>query len=173
MFVTSLSADHHNADGELIGHYDFGSGLITVTLVNTLVSDAVTGSSVVPTLARFKYMDSGTSSTAATDGDTALNSPCQTTGGISRASATLSNNQTATTGNHAAILKYAGTITYPGSYAVTEWGLFDSAGSLTGSGANQYYSGGNLMDHKVFSAVNVNQNDTITFNYSLTLPSNN
>jgi len=51
MFVTHLSADHRR-NGELVRHYDLGSGLITVTCVNTLVSDAVTGSSVVPTLAR-------------------------------------------------------------------------------------------------------------------------
>jgi hypothetical protein len=29
-----------------------------------------------------------------------------------------------------------------------------------------------MADHKVFSQINVNQNDTITFNYSLSLPSN-
>jgi hypothetical protein len=141
MFVTHLTADHRNAAGELLGHYDLGSGVVTIKPVNDLVSDAVTGTSVVPTLARYRYMDSGTSSTAVTDGDTALNAPCQTSGGISRPTATLSNSQSATTSNHTAILKYSATVTYPGTYSVTEWGLFDDSRGLFDSSRSESVPG--------------------------------
>jgi hypothetical protein len=138
LVYTDLHAEHRRGD-QLLEERVLGSGVITVTLVNTMVSDAVTGSSVVPALARFKFMDSGTGTTAATDGDTALQTPT----GVARVTATLSNAQTATTSNHTAQLKYTGTITYNASYAVTEWGQFDAS------------TAGNLMDHRIFSAINV------------------
>lgn len=153
----------HTRNGKIIAERDLGSGVITVVFVNALVSDAVAGTSVVPTFARFKYYDTGTGTNAATDGNTALQTPIAS--GPSRAISTLSNGQSATTGNHAAILSYAGTITYNTvgpSYpiAVTEWGLFDASSS------------GNLMDRRVFSAFNVNSGDQLSFPYSVTLPSN-
>lgn len=155
-FITNLEGVQ-TRNGKVIRRRNLGAGVVTITLVNTLVSDAVTGSSVVPTLARFKYMDTGTGTTAATDGDTAL----QTPSGLARVVATLSNSQSATTGNHTAILLYAGTITYTGALAITEWGLFDAS------------TVGNLADHRIFSAYNVINGDQITWNYRLSLPSNN
>lgn len=153
--ATNLRAVHIR-DGKPLERRNLGSGLITVTLANTLVSDAVTGTSVVPTLARFKFFDSGTGVTAATDGDTAL----QTASGVARVTAALSNGQTATTGNHLAKLQYVGTISYSSSLAITEFGIFDAS------------TVGNLMDHKIFGAFNVVSGDSIQFTYLLSLPSN-
>lgn len=162
MFATHLAATHIR-DGKVLADYDLGSGVVTIGWVNAMVTDAVAGSSVVPTLARYKYMDSGTGSTAATDGDTALQTVIGS--GPARVSASTGNAQTATTSNHAAKISYTGTITYNTvgpSYpiGVTEWGLFDAS------------SAGNLADHRVFSVVNVNSGDAILFTYTLSLPSN-
>lgn len=162
LLATDLWADHIR-DGRVIDRRHLGSGLVTIGWVNTMVSDAVTGSSVVPTLARYKYMDSGTGTTAATDGDTALQTPI--TSGPARVVAALSNAQSATTGNHLAKLQYQGTITYNTvgptyPIAVTEWGLFDAAAA------------GNLADHRVFAAINVSSGDGIQYTYVLSVPSN-
>ena len=158
---TRLEAEHRDSTGKLIKAYDFGSGLVTITLVNDIVSDAVTGSSVVPTLARYAWIDAGTGVTAANEGDTTLQTPW----GGARVSLTpgsnITNFQTATTSNHAAIIQFQGTISFTGSFAITEWGLFTAS------------SGGHLGDHKIFGAVNVASGDSITFTYKLTLPSNN
>jgi hypothetical protein len=162
MFATHLDLIHRARNGRIIEVRDLGSGLVTVVGVNKLVSDAVTGG--IGTLANFKYMDTGTGSTAATDGNTALQTAITATA-PARVAATLTNGQTATTGNHAAILTYTGTILYNTSgptypIAITEWGLFDAT------------SAGNMWDHKIFSAVNVNNGDSITFTYNLTINSN-
>jgi hypothetical protein len=168
--TTELLARHYDKHGNLLEARTLGSGVIVIGLVNTIVSDAVTGTTAIPTLARYKYMDTGTGATAATDGNTALQTPV--TSGIARPVATLTNGQTATTGNHAAILTYSGTCLYNSvgpSYpiAITEWGMFDSAGT------SNPLTGGNLMDHRIFAAFNVNSGDQIAWTYNLTLPSNN
>ena len=157
MFHTNLEAlCFHN--GRLEDRIDLGSGVITIGLVNAIVTDVV--NATANGLPKYiHYHDSGTGTAAATDGDTALQTQA---GPATRATGTLTNNQTATTGNHTAIVKSAGTINYTTSLAITEWGCFDQAAQ-----------GGNLGDHRVFSAINVANGDSITFNYSLSLPSNN
>lgn len=161
-FLTDLRAVHRTKSGIILKEYQIGSGLVTVVGVNKLVSDAVTGG--IGTLANFKYFDTGTGATAATDGNTALQTVITATA-PARVASTLTNGQTATTGNHAAILTYTGTITYNTSgptypIAITEWGLFDAT------------SAGNMWDHKIFAAINVNSGDSITFTYNLTINSN-
>lgn len=161
-FATHLRAEHRSPKGLILGEYNLGSGLVTVVGVNKLVSDAVTGG--IGTLANFKYQDTGTGATAATDGNTALQTVITATA-PARVASTLTNGQTATTGNHAAILTYTATITYNTSgptypIAITEWGLFDATSS------------GNMWDHKIFSSINVNSGDSITFTYNLTINSN-
>ena len=127
--------------GRLEDVINLGSGVITIGLVNAIVSDVVNNTS--NGLNKYiKYHDSGTSTTAATDGDTTLGTQA---GPSTRATGTLTNNQTATTSNHTAIVKSAGTINYTTSLAITEWGCFDQAAQ-----------GGNMGDHRVFSAINVN-----------------
>lgn len=158
MFHTHLEAQHIR-DGAVIQRHDLGSGVVTIGLVNTLVSDAVTGASVVPTLKRYLgFHDSGTGTTAATDGDPVLVTQA---GPATRATATLTNAQSATTGNHTAKLQSQGTIAYTSTLAITEWGAFDQAAQ-----------GGNLGDRRTFAAINVVSGDGIQFTYVLSLPSN-
>lgn len=164
MFLSDLQLKHFSPEGELIETRETGSGLVTVVGVNQLVSDAVSAIAS-DTLANFKYMDSGTGATAATDGDTGLQTVITATA-PARVVSTLSNGQTATTGNHTAKLQYVGTVTYNTSgptypIAITEWVLMDAT------------SAGHCFDHKVFSAVNVSSGDSIQYTYLLSLPSNN
>lgn len=50
------------------------------------------------------------------------------------------------------------TISYTASYAVTEHGLF-----------NSFVAEGTMLDRSVFSAINVNNGDSIQFTYTLTI----
>lgn len=161
-FLSRLELVHKSRNGKIIEQRDLGSGLVTIGGVNLLVSDAVTGG--IATLANFKWHDSGTGTAAATDGDTGIQTAIAATA-PARVSGTLSSTQTATTGNHAAKMLNTATIVYNTSgptypIAVTEWGLFSAS------------TAGTMWDRKVFAAVNVNNGDSITFNYTLTISSN-
>jgi len=116
--------------------------VVTTAGVNFLV-DAFQN---VTEIENFKYHDSGTGTTPAVIGDTALETPC----GIARATGSQ------TEGASANIYKTVGTQTYDGTYAVTEHGLFSAA------------SAGTLWDRHVFSAINVVNTDQIEFTYELT-----
>jgi hypothetical protein len=153
---THLSAKHFRRD-RLYDCYDLGSGVITIGFVNALVSTAVTPAN--NPFATYHFHDSGTGTTAATDGDTALQTQA---GPATRATGTITNAQTATTGNHTAKLQDQGTISYTSTLAITEWGLFDQAAQ-----------GGNLCDRRVFSALNVVSGDSIQFSWQCSIPSNN
>lgn len=161
--TTNLSVKHLR-DGRVIEERDLGSGLTTVTWANQMIADAVNGSAMVPTLNRFKYMDTGLGSTAATDGDTHLQTPI--TSGPARVVSAIGNGQTATTANHLAILSYVAAIPYAGipggayPYAITEWGLFDAS------------SGGLMMDRQVFAVMSVYAVDSLLFTFSVGFPSN-
>jgi hypothetical protein len=96
----------------------------------------------------FKFHAWGTGTTAAAAADTALQTPsseARSTG--TQASATSGANATYTT---------VATITSTQTQAITEWGLFSAS------------SAGTLWDHKVFSAINVLNGDSIQFTYTLT-----
>lgn len=97
----------------------------------------------------YKYHDSGTGVVAENATDTALGTPT----GVARATGTQTEGATAN------IYKTVATITYDGSYAVTEHGVFDAATT------------GGLMDRSVFSAINVGNGDSIEFTYQLTCTS--
>lgn len=162
MFATHLELIHRARNGRIKEVRDLGSGLITIGGVNLMVSDAVTGG--IATLANFKWHDSGTGVTAATDGDTGIGTAITATA-PARVSGTLSSTQTATTGNHAAKMLNTATVLYNTSgptypIAITEWGLFSAS------------SAGTMWDRKVFAAVNVSSGDSITYNYTLTISSN-
>lgn len=97
------------------------------------------------------FHDSGTGITAAAVGDTNL----QTLAGpTTRATGTKSQPS-------ANIIRSVGTITYTGTLAITEWGIFNAAARATV----------NMWDRKVFSAVNVVATDAIQFTYDLTISS--
>lgn len=154
MFQTHLQADHM-ANGKLVQSRDLGSGVITNIFVNTLVTDAVAGNTNND-LFIFRYMDSGTGAPAVDATNTALTTP----GVPARVAATLSNAQTSIGASGGiAKLQYQATIAYSGASAVTEWGMFSLA------------TAGNMIDHKLFSAINVNAGDSIQFTYILSLPS--
>jgi len=119
--------------------------LVTTTGVNYMASDFASGG-VTPTISGFKFHDCGTGTTAAAIGDTALQTPA----GTARVAGTASNPS-------ANIYKSVATISFTSTLAITEWGLF-SASTV-----------GTLWDHRVFSAINVNNGDSIQFTYQLTI----
>lgn len=141
-FITHLQAHHYDADGNLKGHHDLGSGLVTTAGVNLLAADY---SNTTATLKLANYHDSGTGTTAAAIGDTGL----QTGTGNARVSGTQSN---PSSGQYRTVA----TLSYTASAAITEWGLFTASSS------------GTMWDHKVFSAINVANGDSIQFTYTLT-----
>jgi len=120
-------------------------GLVTTAGVNYMASDFASGGAS-PTISGFKYHDSGTGTTAAATGDTAL----QTATGNARVSGTASNPSSN-------IYQSVATLPYTGTAAITEWGLFSASTS------------GTLWDHRVFSAINVANGDSIQFTYKLTI----
>lgn len=95
--------------------------------------------------AAFTYIAIGTGTTAAAAGDTALETEI-TTGGGARAAATASRTTTTQTNDTATLVH---TFTFTASFAVTEAGALNAA------------SAGVLVNHQVFTAVNVVSSDTL------------
>ncbi len=95
----------------------------------------------------------GTGTTAAAATDTALLTEI-TTGGGSRGAATATQTTTTVTNDTTQLVK---SWTFTASFAITEEGIFDNASS-----------GGNMLAHQVFSAINVLSGDSlqITHKYS-------
>lgn len=119
--------------------------LVTTTGVNYMAADFISGG-VTPTISGLKFHDCGTGTTAAAIGDTAL----QTAAGTARVAGTGTNPS-------ANIYKSVATISFTSTLAITEWGIFSAA------------TVGTLWDHRVFSAINVNNGDSIQFTYQLTI----
>lgn len=144
MFDTRLRAKHIR-NGKVIGEYDLGSGVVTTAGVNALASYFNAATTNVST---FRYHDSGTGTTAAAIGDTDLQTAA---GPTTRA--------TGSQGNSTNTYTTVGTISYTGTLAITEWGLFLDAtrGSDT------------MWDRRVFTAINVVNGDSIQFTYVLTI----
>ncbi len=95
----------------------------------------------------------GTGTTAAAAADTALQTEITTLGGA-RGAATASQVTTTVANDTTQLVK---TWTFTGAFAVTEEGILDQA-----------VSGGNLLAHQVFAAINVASGDslTVTHRYS-------
>lgn len=98
----------------------------------------------------FKYHGSGTGVTAEAASQTAL---------VTEVASRAVGSQTE--GASANIYKTVGTVTYSGTFAITEHGIFSAA------------STGTMLDRSVFAAINVISGDAIEFTYELTLPSGN
>lgn len=94
----------------------------------------------------------GTGTTAAAAADTALQTEITTNGG-GRGAATTSRVTTSVTNDTAQWVK---TFTFTGSFAVTEEGILDNNAS-----------GGNLLAHQVFSAVNVVSGDSLQITHKV------
>ena len=120
-------------------------GLVTIAAVNYIATDMATGTAS-PDIGAFINHDAGTGVTAAAIGDTALQTPW---GG-----ARVAGTHTSSTNVYTSVA----TITFNNTFAITEWGLFSAA------------SVGTLLDHRVFSAINVVNGDSIQFTYNLTSP---
>jgi hypothetical protein len=144
MFDTNLVAEHIR-DGKVIERYDLGSGVVTTEGVNYLAADFAAGANDINL---FKFHDSGTGATAAAIGDTDLQTPA---GPTTRATGS----QNASTNTYTTV----GTISYTGTLAITEWGLFTTASRASTD----------IWDRKVFSAINVVNGDSIQFTYVLTI----
>ena len=138
-----LEAQLIRADGTIVRF-----GVLDYRLVTTAFVDFVTDQLQTETSAfgDFKYHDSGVGTTDPAIGDTDI----ETTDGASRATGT----QTETSHN---VYASVGTISYTGTYAITEHGLFNAS------------TGPTLMDRSEFAAINVVSGDSIQFTYSLTL----
>lgn len=116
--------------------------VVTTAFVDLMVDQLIAESSV---WGDFKYHDSGVGTTAAAITDTDI----ETTDGEARASGTQAENA------HN-IYESVGTIAYTTTKAITEHGLFNASTGVT------------LMDRHVFSAINVENGDSIEFTYRLT-----
>jgi hypothetical protein len=94
----------------------------------------------------------GTGTTAAAATDTALQTEITTNGGA-RGAATASQTTTTVTNDTFQLQK---TWTFTGAFAVTEEGILDSA-----------TTGGTLLAHQVFSAINVASGDSLTVTHKV------
>lgn len=138
-----LSAVLVRRDGHTINFGVVGWRVVTSAYVNLLVDELQSSQAAHST---FLYHDTGTGTTAEAAGDTALETKVET----GRATGTQ------TEGASANIYRSVGTISYTGSRAITEHGLFNAS------------SVGTLMDRTVFVAINVVSGDSIQFTYELT-----
>ena len=144
MFHSSLKAVVTRRDGS-IEEYDLGSGLVTNAGVAYLADDFA-GAIGSADATNFNYHASGTGTTAAAVGDTAL----QTDSGVARVAGTQTNPSNP-------VYRTVATMAYTSTLAITEWGLFSASTS------------GTLWDRKVFTAINVVNGDSIQFTYDLTI----
>lgn len=139
---TELEAKHIRRN-QTIGIRRIINRKVTTAFVNDIVNTLINGST---TFNNYKYHDSGTGTNPESNSDTALQSPT----GIARVVGTQQ------TGGSNNVYKSVAEITYNGSYAITEHGLFNAS------------TNGTLMDRTVFSPINVMQNDKIQFTFTIT-----
>jgi len=140
LYAKVIRADGSEKDLGLVS-----TKVVTTAFVNYLV-DALQSSTAA--FADFRFHDSGTGVGAEAVGDTTLGTKVES----GRATGTQ------TEGASANIYRSVGTITYTGTHAITEHGLFNAA------------TAGILMDRSLFAAINVIADDSIQFTYELTVP---
>ena len=143
-FSGKLYARHLQANGRIVDYGLVSTKLVTTVFVNFLVDQLQTETSVI---GDFKFHDSGVGTTAAAIGDTDI----ETTDAVARATGSQEE------GASANIYKSIGTITYGSTLSITENGLFS------------IITGGTLMDRHVFTAIGVENLDSIEFTYNLTV----
>ena len=135
-FATNLTARKFDGDGVLVHEYDLGSGLVTNCGVLGMIYDwqwASPSASPQATLAKMNFHGVGTGATAAAATDVQLQTPTTTnyTGAPSYQTGVIS----ATSAANSQTWKTVDTISFTGSVAVTEWGLFNSAtNTVAGTG---------------------------------------
>lgn len=148
----TLSARVRRASGEWIDYGVLSYRVITDTGVGYIV-DAWQNSVEMENM---KYHGVGTGTTAESAAQTAL---------VTESTTALNPDSTRGTGttteSAANAFQTVGTVTFDGSAAITEHGLFSQ--SATG--------GGVMFDRSLFSAINVASGDSIQFTYTCTLTS--
>jgi len=143
----SLSAKIIRGNGTELDLGVVSTRVVTTAGVNFIRDDFNGGTTDITTM---NFHDSGTGTGSEVVGDTDLGTPA---GPTTRATGTQSvpaSKQYRTTG----------TITYAGTLAITEHGIFNQAARGAGS---------TLLDRSVFSAINVVSGDAIQFQYTLTI----
>ena len=121
-------------------------GLVTNVGAQTIANNFLASPTVA--LSAMKWADCGTGTTAEAVTQTALVSAA----GTSRQAGTQSNPSSNQYGLSA-------TISFTSTLAITEMGIFSASTS------------GSMFDRRVFSAINVGNGDSITFNYTCTVNS--
>jgi len=138
-------------DGKPIKEFDFGSGKLTEAFVLALAKDLL-GTSVnkgAPILSSLKYMYTGTGTTTEQAYDYGLQTP------INSASSAITPALSVVNGTNNVAIQWVGTVAYSGSYAVTEWGLFNA--NVSGSQYNTStvnYSGTTITPGSITAAAN-------------------
>jgi hypothetical protein len=127
-------------------------GLKLFATVFTNAGAAIVTNRIIQAGTAPKNIGWGTGTTAAAVTDTALQTETAPTTGGGRTVGTESRTTVTNTNDN---YQVSGTVTSAATQAITEAGLFDAVSS------------GNLLIHSVFSAVNVNSGDSISFTFGL------
>lgn len=151
--IATLEARLIRANGEVINYGVLSYRVVTDAGVAYIVDDWDGGANIID---NFNYHGVGTGTNAEAAGDTALQTESTTVLNPDSTRATGTKSQPA-----ANQMRTVGTVTFDGSAAITEHGIFTQAAT----------GGGTLLDRSVFSAINVGNGDSIQFTYTLTLSS--
>lgn len=144
VMTARLQARVLRSDGTVVNYGVLSYRKVTTAFVNYLVDNLIAEASA---FGDFKYHDSGVGTTAENVADTAM----ETTDGEERVVGSQIE------GGNPNEYVSVGTVTYSSTKAITEHGLFNASTS------------GILLDRSVFSAVNVENGDSIQFTYTLTV----
>lgn len=151
--VSSLSIRVRRANGEWVDYGTVCYRVVTDSGVAFIVDDMDNSATDITTL---NYHGVGVGTTAEAAAQTAL---------VTESTTVLNPDSTRATGTKsqpsANILRSVGTLTFDGSAAITEHGIFSQAAT----------GGGTLLDRSLFAAINVAPADSIQFTYDLTFTS--
>ena len=145
-FEAALSAVVFRADGRVERLGVISRKMVTSAFVNLLVDALQAQSTPLANMALFKYHDCGTGVGAEAAGDVGLGTPF---GGARVVGTQIE-------GASINIYKSVATIPFTSSLSITEHGVFNASSGVT------------LMDRSLFTAIPVNNGDSIQFTYELT-----
>jgi hypothetical protein len=134
----------HIRNGKVIGKQTVLDKVVSTAFVNEIVDSLQGTSGPYGTFDDYKYHATGTATADENVSDVAL--------GAEVGARVIGSQEEGATAN---IYKSVGTITYTGSYAITEHGLFNAS------------SAGTLMDRTKFAAVPVINGDSIQFTFTI------
>lgn len=145
--ISTLMAELIKADGTRINFGVVSHRVVTTAFVSAIIDDLDNGSADISS---YNFHGVGTGTTAATAGDTALETESTTALTVNSTRATGTRSQPFTYRYQSVAIQ-----TFDAPAAITEHGVFTQ--EATG--------GGGLMDRSVFSAINVVSGDGIQFTY--------